>query len=36
MSDTHHDHHEEDPTVCYRVAVVFVAVIVAIGLIAIL
>lgn len=35
MSDNHHDHHPEDPSVCYRVALVFVGVIVAIAVLAI-
>jgi len=34
MSDTHHEHHE-DPTVCFRVALVFVAVISVIAIIGI-
>lgn len=34
MSDAHHDHHPEDHTVCYRVALFFVAVVVAITVIA--
>ena len=36
MSDAHHEHHEEDPSVCFRVAVVFLAVIAAIAVIGIL
>lgn len=35
MSDNHHEHHEEDPTVCYNVAIVFVAVIAAIAVLAV-
>lgn len=35
MSDTHHDHHHEDPSVCYRVALVFVGVIAAIAILAV-
>lgn len=34
MSDNHHDHHE-DPSVCYRVALVFVGVIAAIAILAV-
>lgn len=34
MSDTHH--HHEDPSVCYRVALVFVGVIAVIAMLAIL
>lgn len=33
MSDTHHEHHE-DPTVCIKVAVFFVAVIAVISMLA--
>lgn len=35
MSDNHHEHHEEDPSVCYRVAIVFVGVIAAIAVLAV-
>ncbi len=35
MSDTHHHEHHEDPSVCYRVALVFVGVIIAIAIIGI-
>jgi len=33
MSDNHHHEHHEDPSVCYRVALVFVAVIAVIAII---
>lgn len=35
MSDSHHDHHHEDPSVCYRVALVFLGVIAAIAILAV-
>lgn len=35
MSDSHHDHHHEDPSVCYRVALVFLGVIAAIAVLAV-
>ena len=33
MSDSHHHDHHEDPTVCYRVALILVAVIAVIAII---
>lgn len=35
MSDNHHDHHEEDPKVCFNVALVFVGVIAVIAVLAV-
>ena len=36
MSDEHHEHHPENPAVCFNVAVVFVAVVVAVFVIGML